>query len=201
MAEETKKEERIKCPCCGELTLRKPLEIKSLILDEYMASIVTGIPFSHTYTVHDTIDVTATVPTKSETQLMLTVSQRLDNLASTVTAADSIAEAVLNDKIRAAVGMIQTYGTITSIVTHNKDKIIKTYTPAESIKKFCLAVGELGNDKEKIVAAYETCDTADSLSTLPDLMLRAISKTHNDIYTILLDTGFNETFWKGIELA
>ena len=41
----------------------------------------------------------------------------------------------------------------------------------------------------------------ENLSSVPDMMLRSIVKTHNDIYAILLETGFTETFWKGIELA
>jgi hypothetical protein len=195
---ETKEEQVIKCPCCGKMTLQKPLEIKSLVLDEYMASIITGVPFAHTYTVHDSIDITVEMPSKKDAQFMYTATKRLAQLASTLGKPE---EAELNEKLRSAIGMIQTYGTITSIVTRKGDKMVKSYTPSEAVREFCSAIKDLGPDKKLIEDAYEEKNTPEILSAVPDLMLRAIVDTHDKVYKILLDTGFNETFWKGIELA
>ena len=196
---ENTKEEFIKCPCCGELTLHKPLDIKSLILDEYMASIITGVPFAHTYTVYDSIDITAEIPTKHDAQFVYGTIQRLNRLAAMCAGKEPLDTA---DKLKSAAGMIQTYSTITSIVTRRDKQIVKTYAPAEAIKNFCVAIKEIPDTNiELILEAFEECDSPEILSTVPDLMIRAIEKTHNDIYTILLNTGFNENFWKGIELA
>lgn len=200
MADETNtpketKPEFVKCPCCGELTLRKPLDIKSIVLDEYMSSIITGVPFAHTYTVYDSIDITAEMPSKKDAQFMFNTSRKLEKLASAQKDDDVAA------KLRSYAGMIQTYGSILSIVTHKDKQVIKTYTPSESIRDLCTAIKDIGDNVEVILEACEERDTPDNLSTVPDIMIRAITKTHNDIYTILLDTGFNETFWRGIELA
>jgi hypothetical protein len=48
---------------------------------------------------------------------------------------------------------------------------------------------------------YKECCQEEKLSSLPDIMLQTIVRTHNDIYNILMQTGFDENFWKGIELA
>ena len=204
MSEETKNQKTeafIKCPCCGEMTLKRPLEIKSIILDEYMAAIITGVPFAHTYTVHDSIDITVEVPPKKDAQLMFTASQILHKLAVEPHDVQDPEANEISEKLRSAVGMIQTYGSIMSIVTRKDKQVVKTYAPAEVIRNFCKSVKELGKDKKLMVESYDECDSMENLSSVPDMMLRSIVKTHNDIYAILLETGFTETFWKGIELA
>ena len=206
MAEETtetkeiKEPEMIKCPCCGELTLRKPLDIKSIILDEYMASIITGVPFSHTYTVYDSIDITVEIPAKKDAQFMLAAVQKLNRLASAAYS-DLKEEEEIAPKLRNAAGLIQTYGTVLSIVTRKDKQVVKSYTPSEAVREFCAAIKDMNNDKQLIMEAYEELNTPEVLSAVPDMMLRAITDTHDHVYKILLDTGFNETFWKGIELV
>ena len=191
---ETTKPEFMKCPCCGELTLRKPLEIKSQILDEYMASIITGVPFAHTYTIHDSIDITVEMPSKKDAQIIFNTAKKLDQLAA-------IQPEEYAQQLRSYAGMIQTYGNVLSIVTRKDKKIVKTYAPSEAIRELCNTIKELGDNVSLIIESCAEKDTPECLSTVPDIMLRAIMKTHNDIYTILLDTGFNETFWRGIELV
>ena len=41
------------CPCCGEKTLKRPVKVDGKIVDDYLASIMTGIPFSHTFNMFD----------------------------------------------------------------------------------------------------------------------------------------------------
>ena len=192
---EIKEPEMIKCPCCGEMTLRKPLEIKSIVLDEYMASIITGVPFSHTYTLHDTIDVTVEMPLKKELLMLQRAVSHLDKLRA------EVKDQEIQDKLRAASVMVQVYGGITSIVTHKDGKIVKTYMPAEAVQQFVSQLKDFGDDVALICEAYESVDIADNMSTIPEVMLNAIVRTHGDVYRVLLDTGFNETFWRGIELA
>ena len=199
MADETQpteaNEEFIKCPCCGELTLRKPLDIKSIVLDEYMSSIITGVPFSHTYTVHDTIDITVEIPDKNDAQEQFLAVQKLDRLGATEQ------DLAKSTSLKAASVTVQTYSWVTVIVTKRDGKAVKTYTPAEAIKQFIADVKSAGDDVDVILALYEKLNTSENLSTIPEVMVRAVSRTHNDVYNILLTTGFNSTFWKGIELV
>ena len=193
------KEELIKCPCCGELTLRKPLDTSKMgiVLDEYMASIISGVPFTHTYTVYDNIDVTVEVPLKREAQALYRSVQKLEKLRADVLAEDKDKA----DKLRDAAVMVQLYSNITSIVTKREGKQVKMYTPAEAVKNFLSTVKDVGDNVDLIIESYETADVPENLSTLPELMLQAILTTHRDMYNVLMDTGFNENFWKGIELA
>ena len=203
MADETTntetKEELIKCPCCGETTLRKPLDTSKMgiVLDEYMASIISGVPFTHTYTVYDNIDVTVEVPLKREAQSLYRAVQKLEKLRADTLANDKDKA----DKLRDAAVMVQLYSNITSIVTKRDGKQVKMYTPAEAVKTFLSTVKDVGDNIDLIIESYETADVPENLSTLPELMLQAILTTHRDMYNVLMDTGFNENFWKGIELA
>jgi len=193
------KEEFIKCPCCGEFTLRKPLDIKSIVLDEYMASIITGVPFEHTYTLHDSIDVTVRIPLKREYQKLMYLSQDLENIRQSAkqTRPDVAAQ------LKNVIDMIQIYGGITTISTRSKDGASnKIYRPAEAVDKFIDGVKEMGLlSVDKLLELYKQTDTVENMSALPELMLTAVVKVHNDLYKVLLDTGFTETFWRGIELA
>ena len=198
------KEELIKCPCCGELTLRKPLDTSKMgiVLDEYMASIISGVSFTHTYTVHDNIDVTVEMPLKKEYQALSRAVQNLERLRSGLLTGDTKPEVKEKaDKLRDAAVMIQLYANITSIVTKRDGRQIKMYTPAETVKSFLSTVKDVGDNVDLIIESYEVADTPENLSTIPEIMLQAILTTHRDMYNVLMDTGFNENFWKGIELA
>jgi len=193
--EEPKDDNMMRCPCCGERTLHKPLEIKSIVLDEYMASIITGVPFSHTYTIHDSIDITVEMPLKKDVLAYERAIAELNKLRP------SAPNQEIADKLRAAASMIQIYGNITSIVTKKDKTIVKTYTPSEVVKQFVTAIKDVEGNVELIAEAYDNSDTTDNMSTIPEVMLNAIVRTHRDVYGVLLETGFNETFWKGIELV
>ena len=222
MAEETKtteeqpqenKEQFIKCPCCGELTLRKPLDIKSGVLDEYMASIIAGVPFQHTYTLYGNIDITVTVPTKAERRKLYSTLQLLDRIIKAIPAERELDKAVA----RELSGTLQAYSPITSVVTRSSNKVQKQFEPADALYKVCDAIIE--RQKELICLDFtgDNTDAAESvlqalkelhdsvcsetvLSAIPDVIIRAVTKTHVDLYNILMDTGFDANFWKGIEL-
>ena len=207
--------EKIKCPCCGEYTLHKPATIKSMVLDEYMASIMSGEPFSHTYRLYnDSVTVTATELNKQDSAALSTVSQNLAELIRNSEGVDATASTLFKELFNTS----HIYSHITSIVTAKDGNIVKNYTPAEAMKKMTAEInGSVkliqnyldpdyeGEDKAAIV---ELCNTlhnnycsAEALSSLPEPVVKTIVQTHDDIYTILLDTGFDSNFWTGIELA
>ena len=199
------KDDLIKCPCCGELTLRKPLDTSKMgiVLDEYMASIISGVPFTHTYTLYDNIDITVEMPLKREAQAFYRAVQNIERIrGNLIKASEPNAETKEKaDKLRNAANMVQIYANITSIVTKRDGKNVKMYTPAEAVKSFLATVKDVGDNVELIIENYEQTDTADNLSTIPIAMLRTVTEIHGNMYGVLTDTGFNETFWKGIELA
>lgn len=204
------KEKFIKCPCCGKLTLQKPLDIQSTVLDEYMASIISGVPFQHTYTVYGNVDINVTVLSKSEGLKMYTVAQLLDTLITSVTASDQ------RDKLKLEElsAMLQLYSTVVSITASKDNRVLKSYEPSKAMWEICDKIIEMqdaihlfattGPDAETldtVLKLYEANCTEAVLSAVPDVMLRAIVRTHTDLYNILMNNGFDENFWKGIELA
>ena len=40
-----------------------------------------------------------------------------------------------------------------------------------------------------------------SMSAVPLPMIMGVAETHNRLSRILMDTGFDDAFWEGIELA
>jgi hypothetical protein len=113
------------------------------------------------------------------------------------------------------------YSTITSIKTYKDKKPQKEFTPSDAVFKACdkllkiehaveayydpeVGVLEEADDidvPDVLRGIYADCCNEEELSSMPDIMLRAVVKTHNDIYNILMETGFDANFWKGIELA
>ena len=203
MAEETKTTEKetnelMRCPCCGEMTLHRPLEIKSAVLDEYMASIISGVQFQHTYTLYGSVDITVTILSKQEGRKLYTTLQMLDKIIK-----DSNTPDALKQKMDELYGTIQLYSAITSIRTRKDGMVQKRFAPSETIMETCDSLLALGNEwaVTNLEDIYADCCAEGKLSTMPDVMLRAVVKTHNDLYNVLLETGFDENFWKGIELA
>lgn len=219
MAEETTTEpaveeandQLIKCPCCGELTLRKPLDIKSAVLDEYMASLISGIPFQHTYPIHNSIDITVSVLTKTERTKIYSALQLLDTLSKTIGETDPEARTKVDDLDAA----LQLYSYITEIQTRKDDRVVATFTPANQMNMLCdailkeqpeilsyaIAQDAPGDVVEKTAGLYDIYCTEKSVSAIPDVMLRAIVRTHIDLHNILMNNGFDANFWKGIELV
>lgn len=208
---------KMKCPCCGEMTLNRPPDIKSAVLDEYMASIISGVPFAHTYTIYSTVDITVSVLSKQQSRTMYVTLQMLDKLIKS----HNIADPKLLASLSELYGCLQLYSAIPMIRTYKDKRLQKEFTPSQIVFESCdkllklqhaievyfdpeVAVLEDADNidvLEALNAIYADCCNEEELSSLPDVMLRAIVRTHNDIYNILMETGFDANFWKGIELA
>lgn len=219
MAEETTKQETtekqteqfIKCPCCGELTLRRPLDIKSAVLDEYMASIISGVPFQHTYTLYKQIEVTVSILSKEDSRNVYTAVTLLDRFRDAIPSGAEELKAVT----RELAATIQAYIWITSVITTKDGRVTTQIYPAETMRKACSDIIKLESDISAYAIAPDKLLTTDDsikqihstvckesvLSTVPDVIIRAVTKTHIDLYNVLMDTGFDSNFWQGIELA
>ena len=207
MAEEKKEPVKVKCPCCGELTLTQPLDVKSAVLDEYMAAIITGVPFSHTYGLYNGA-VKVTVESLNHKDSML-----LSNTETTLKEYVKRMEAEGGDQVKTSLGYIKElikvlrlYFGVTSIEMYRDKALIKSYTPSELMRTTATDIGaaSLAGDtqlSEAIAKAIKACLSQDATSTLPTAAIQAIVVTHGDLYNLLMDAGFDENFWAGIELA
>ena len=207
MAEEKKEPVKVKCPCCGELTLTQPLDVKSAVLDEYMAAIITGVPFSHTYGLYNG-SVKITVESLSHKDSLL-----LSNSENILKEYRKRMEDAGGEQVKTAIGCIselektmRLYFSVTSIEMYRDKVLVKSYTPSEIMRNAATEIGsaslegdvKLGN---VITKATKDCLGPDATSTLPTTAVKAIVVTHGDLYNLLMDAGFDENFWAGIELA
>ena len=208
--QEDKNEKLVKCPCCGELTLQRPLDIKSAVLDEYMASIISGVPFQHTYTLHNSLDITATVLSKAEKTKIYNTLQLLDTVSKTLGEADPTART----KVDELAAMIQLYCYIAEIQARKDKQIVAAFSPATKISELCDTINAMqlkiilyATSREdtgliaELVSLYDNGCSEKALSAVPDVMLKAVARTHTDLYNILMSESFDANFWKGIELA
>lgn len=209
--QEEQADQFIKCPCCGELTLRKPLDIKSAVLEEYMASIISGVPFQHTYTLYKQISVTVSVLSKEADRKMYMAGTLLDRLLRSLPAEKEELRAYAKELS----GTLQAYIYVTSIITERDGKTVKQMYPAEAVCKVCDELASLEGDicayavmptpaaaiLDKLVELHTRLCNESVLSTIPDVLIRAVVRTHMQLYNILMTTGFDENFWEGIELA
>ena len=111
-------------------------------------------------------------------------------------------------------GLVNTYCSIKQIEVVNKDnKIAKVYYPAERVFEVCgkllddwelVDLTDEGKKKEfldAVLKAYETLKQTEVLSNTPPRVLARIIDDFRALETIMLNAGFDENFWRGIELA
>ena len=208
MAEEKKEPVKVKCPCCGELTLTQPLDVKSALLDEYMAAIITGVPFSHTYGLYNgAVKITVESLDRANTTLLFTITKRLEDYAKANEGKVPSGMESAFTYIKELAGVLKLYFGVTSIEMYRDKQLIKSYTPSAVMRSQAEAIAAalLTGDNEKakdvITNAVDICLSENTISTVPDGAIRAIVVTHGDLYNLLMDAGFDENFWAGIELA
>jgi len=205
--EEKKQVEKIKCPCCGELTLTKPVEIKSIILDEYMASIITGVPFTHTWELYNgTVKMTVESLDKTTSATLASAVGSIDEWIKKAEEGDFVDAAKYIPPARTLRDTYRMYCSIKDITILRDGKIQKQFMPADTIrdsmKKLVDAASTTFSDFSKTIEEqYKKCVEPAVLSTLSDVIIRTVVVTHADLYTLLLDNGFDTNFWAGIELA
>lgn len=188
------------CPCCGQSTLKKPVKVDSAIVDDYMAGIMTGVPFNHTFDMFNG-------------KLRITVSSATRDEALKLYRFIFITEPFSADSsmVRDLLGLVNTYCSITNIDVSGRNDESRIYRPAEAVMSTCTKLLEtwdgenLQEKKTEFLAdlqkAYQTLSANDVLSSTPPMILNRVISDFRALETLLLEAGFDENFWKGIELG
>jgi len=203
MPDEEKKPEMAVCPCCGQQTLKKPVKVDGKIVDDYLASIMTGVPFSHTFSLFDGRLLITTAMADRDNGLKL---YKFIFLVEPFSQESTSVQDLL--------GLVNTYCTIKQIeIVGPDDRINKLYYPAERIYAACGKLLEEWdhvnlNDEEKkkefleaVGKVYDELKPTEVISSTPPKVLTRIVNDFRALETIMLEAGFDENFWKGIELA
>lgn len=208
MADETtapteKKEEpkMATCPCCGQETIKRPVKVDGKIIDDYLASIMTGVPFSHTFPMFDgRLKITVSVADKQEGLVLYRFVFMTEPFAQE------------SSTVRDFLGLVNTYCSIRKIiVTKGEDQNV--YMPAEHVIAACRKIvdvwekEDLAKEEKKKAEFLQALQTAYNelivpavVSSTPMLILNRILTDFRTIESLLLEAGFDENFWKGIEL-
>lgn len=188
------------CPCCGKKMDKKPINLDSKVVDDYLASIMTGVPFSHTFELFNgRLTITVSALDKQEGLALYRFVLLVEPFGTTST--------VIQDFL----GIVNMYSFIRRIVV-KKDDDQKVYIPAEHIFNECRKLvdiwekEDLTNEEkkaeflQKLQDVYNELTAPDILSSTPLIILNRALNDYKAVETLLLQAGFDENFWKGIEL-
>lgn len=194
--------ELIKCPCCGKLTLKKPIRPGGDLLDSWLACSATGTRFTHVYPLYSgRVTVTAASMDDAALLRLRKVSAAIDRLVS-----DDRFSALGEPELRETESAIRLFMCITEIAF---DKPVpRVYDTAaacsEAVDLLLGAVEALDRGESadgQVIAAHAAVTCSDRISALPTGMLAAVYQTHSQFTDIMASAGFDEDFWRGIELA
>lgn len=200
--EETVDDTKALCPCCGQPTLMKPVKVDGKIVDDYLASILTGVPFSHTFPMFDgRLKVTLAVSDREESIRLYSLILMMEPYIG--------ASATVKDFI----GLVNMYFRIKQISVRSGDKEGKVYFPAKHILEACDELSQkwenadLHDETKKaefladIKQKYLAVSSPDTISSTPPVILNKLLSDFGALEKIMLEAGFDENFWKGIKLA
>jgi hypothetical protein len=98
--------------------------------------------------------------------------------------------------------MIRVLACITKIAIKAGDHV-KTYEPSRLVATLSEELGAVKDQDMNafLASAYDKLKSPDNVTSLPASQLVAVVETHARLVDVLVDAGFDESFWKGIELA
>lgn len=198
---EQEQEDKVTCPCCGQPTLKRPVKVDSKIVDDYMASIITGEPFNHTFEMFDG-------------KLKITASLASRDTGITLYRFVFLVEPYSNDStiVRDLLGVVNAYYSIKKIIVSSKTNGDKVYFPSMHVLEMCRDIVEkwehadLKSDEQKeafkkeLEDAYNKITNPEILSSTPPPLLTHVLTDFRALENVMLVAGFDENFWKGIEL-
>ena len=195
------------CPCCGKPTLKRPVKPSQMLMDHWMACMISGTPFTHTYPLFNgRVEITVGIMS-SETEGKLSLLTSLLDLAFKWM--ESSPDKPVNmPQVKAMARMCSVIHKIRLKASAND---WREFLPIDAldiaIKKLLPLRETLMEDKEPIGIAdilmdIQTLLTAPTtISSLPMDLLATTTEAHMQLNNILMNAGFDENFWSGIELG
>jgi len=191
--------QEVKCPCCGKSTLTLPLLPDPRLSDSFLACMMTGEPWRNEYKLYGGhLAVIVSVLTPSVRRML---SKALSFLNVQATRLPSEEETI--EDIKTA---ITTFACIQEVRPSAED--MSSFHPAETVASACsrlssMSSNNMGHD-ESISTLQDIRDiltTPSTMSSLPVDMAVTLLSIHTRLYSLLIENGFDSTFWSGIKLA
>lgn len=194
--------ELVKCPCCGKMTLHKPVKPGQDIMDHFMACMLTGTPYKQTYELYGgRMRVTVTQITNDIRRYVMDACAALDSWR------DLLVDR--NTELEEMKDALRTYSCIVDVTVDNGT--VRTFYPGEGMHELCTEItalreavngGKVTPDELRASVDKLNAKTKDpaTISSLPPTMLMASFQLHNQLFQIMMDAGFDENFWDRIKL-
>lgn len=199
----------VKCPCCGKFTLPKQLKPSDNLMDQWISCMMTATPFSHTYPVYDgRLNVTAVQLSTEDA----TTAQNLVTLLRYIKSLDWQAAGYNGcpTSIDQMINNAYLYISILEIRIKGKGNEV-TVKPSTAVKEAATVLLSKADDIRagkpftEWVDAFYKCERLlvdpSNISSVPQSIIMGVAEAHARISTVLMDAGFNDNFWDGIELA
>ena len=182
----------VRCPCCGKYTLAKPIKVGNALLDQWMACMVTGEPFSREYALYGG-KVLVTAVTRD--------TARASRLETALSAIDAAGDECMPASGRSALAnALRLFSVVRTIEFSASPR--RVFQPgAAADKAVDLILDGDGPLAERLRTASDLLGDSANVSSLPPNMLVAVGQAHATVTDILVDAGIDEDFWRGIELA
>lgn len=190
------------CPCCGKPTLPYPVKsIPDNLADQFMACLITGTPFVHTYPLYNgRVKITVTQMTAD----LRVVVEKFVHVVDRLIDKGFSTEGVSLDNMR---GIARSLICVLGIEIQAGGQV-RHFKPSDSVQKarVDLEAAPMDDIQSSELAAivrrvYKNLTDPSEVSGVPPIQILATIEAHGRLLDILTDSGFDENFWTGIELA
>jgi hypothetical protein len=190
------------CPCCGQPTLPYPIKhLPDDLADQFMACLLSGTPFTHAYPLYNgRVVITVTQMTQELHDLVNRLIHHINRLADSGVAIDGVSFDNMT-------GVVRTLVSVNSIEIKAAGTS-RVFQPVENLHRALAAFDELDPGdvtsdamKNKVRGIYRSLTDPSEVSGVPAIQIMTTIEAHARLLTILMDSGFDENFWAGIELA
>lgn len=190
------------CPCCHQPTLPYPVtHIPDELADQFMACLISGTPFIHTYPLYNgKVKITVTQMTA---ELRTIVEQLLHAIDRLVDSGFTV-EGVSFDTMK---GVARSLISVQSIEISAGD-MVKTFQPQAVVRRALeafnsLAPGDIDSAQavDTVRGVFRSFTDPSEVSGVPPIQILTTIEAHARLLDVLMDSGFDANFWAGIELA
>ena len=195
------------CPCCGKPTLTPPVKPKDELMDHWLACMVTATPFTHIYPMYNgRIYVTVRANSADSDGKVSMLASILDSIGARD---DLMAVHQANIPQLKAMARICIHLPKREIASSGADA--RVFTPAECVvmaldklyplRSAILSGAQIDDFQLTMAEVTKLLTAPENVTSLPPDILSMTVETHLQLNNILMNTGFDKTFWAGIELA
>lgn len=202
IAKQEQKKEAAKCPCCGSTTEKTTVKVSDQVMDHFLACLYTGQAFWRDYEVYDgRVRIRSVIPDSNKTSLLLDVLKRLQVGAGSSVTEQQLTELQFGLRCMLATAQIQISSPDPE---HTLASVTRPSTVCTQLLEGCrkaLASGGVFDASQWCQKLLYTLQDPGQCTAVPLALLISVHQVHRTVYNTIMNAGFGENFWHGIELT